>query len=323
MTARIVTVTLNPAIDLAVGLQSLVPGEVHRARTAAAMAGGKGVNVAACLADWGLKPTSAGLLGADNADVFEALFAAKGIADAMTRLAGATRTNVKVSDVGGRTTDINLPGLSTGPEDLEQVQKVLERLDPTILVLAGSLPEGLPASTWADMSADWKARGAQVVMDISGEPLSIALARPRARPHVVKPNRDELSDLAGGTRLDNKGLLRQARLIQAAGVDLIAVSLGAQGALFVGGGKAVYAASLPVDVSSSVGAGDAMVSGLVAALCECADLERKARLATAFAAGKLRVLGPHLPPRQEIEALAAEVRLMSADDWIGKGQDAA
>ncbi|MFN7110114.1 MAG: 1-phosphofructokinase family hexose kinase [Brevundimonas sp.] len=322
MTERIVTVTLNPAIDLTVRLDGLHPGETHRARGAVSNAGGKGVNVASCLADWGAPVTVGGLLGKDNAASFEALFADKGIEDAMTRLPGATRINVKLAERDGRTTDVNLPGLSTSQDDLDGLRAVLDRVAPSLLVLSGSLPEGLPARTWADLSAEWRARGARVVMDISEAPLAVALAGPGSRPHVLKPNRDELSILAGAA-LDAAGLLRQARLIQASGVALVVVSLGAGGALFVGPDEALHAKALHVDALSSVGAGDAMVAGLVAALVEDADLVRTARLATAFAAGKLRVVGPHLPPRDAIERLADQVKIKSADDWVGAREDAA
>ena len=90
---RILTLTLNPAIDRTVTLDRLVPGEVHRARAVRDDAGGKGINVASCLADWGLPVTAAGVLGAGNAAVFETLFSAKGIADRCVCVAGETRIN--------------------------------------------------------------------------------------------------------------------------------------------------------------------------------------------------------------------------------------
>ncbi len=328
MSERIVTVTLNPALDLTIGLETLTPGDVHRAETTQTNAGGKGVNVASCLADWGLNTAATGLLGHDNAAPFENLFRDKGIKDAMLRLPGSTRTNVKLTEAGGRTTDINLPGLPTTSDDLIHLRATLQRLSPTLLVLAGSLPEGMGDAVWADLTAEWRERGARIVLDVSGKPLAVALAQPKTRPHVLKPNRDELSMLAGEP-LDDAGLLHQARRLQASGIDLVVVSMGGHGALFVSASGAVHAAPLAVDVLSSVGAGDAMVAGLTAAmaedgdLAESAKLERVARLATAFAAGKLRVVGPHLPSREAVEALAARVQLKSADDWIGAGHDAA
>ena len=109
MSARAVTITLNPAIDQTVRLAHLRPGNVHRARSSRDDAGGKGINVAACLADWGVPTTALGVLGDGNDGVFSALFAERGIADACLRVAGRTRTNIKlVEEASGETTDVLL-----------------------------------------------------------------------------------------------------------------------------------------------------------------------------------------------------------------------
>ena len=107
------TLTLNPAIDVTVTLEALRPGQVNPALRQERHAAGKGINVASCLADWGAAVTATGLLGADNESIFRALFAEKRIADRCTRIPGETRTNIKLLDrSSGETTDINLPGLA-------------------------------------------------------------------------------------------------------------------------------------------------------------------------------------------------------------------
>jgi len=310
---RIVTVTLNPAIDLTVGLDALAPGEVHRAYSALFNAGGKGVNVAACLADWGADVTATGFLGAGNASAFEALFRSKGVNDGFIRLPGETRTNVKLAEPGGRTTDINLPGLSIDPALLSRLNDRLLALKPTLIVLSGSLPVGMPNTIWADLAEDWEGRGTRVLLDVSGEPLTEALGR-AILPFAVKPNRDELAAVMGPIP-DDAALLKQARALHAKGIALVVVSLSSEGAVFVSEEGALFAAPLKVGAVSSVGAGDAMVAGLCAGLAEGASLERLARLSTAFAAGKLRKVGPHLPPNQDIEALASAVTVAAAEDW--------
>ena len=124
----IVTVTLNPAIDQTITVEHLRLGSVQRAQAVQFNAGGKGVNVASCLADWGMPVVAAGILGAANAAPFEALFAAKGIADRFIRAPGETRTNIKIADVvTGTTTDINLPGLTFDDETYDMVLDVLRR----------------------------------------------------------------------------------------------------------------------------------------------------------------------------------------------------
>ena len=123
---EVVTVTLNPAIDLTVTLDHLVVGAVQRASAAALTCGGKGVNVAGCLADWGLRVAATGVLGRANDGAFADFFADKGVADRFVRVPGLTRTNIKIADrVSGETTDVNLPGLLVSDDAFDAVRNAL------------------------------------------------------------------------------------------------------------------------------------------------------------------------------------------------------
>jgi len=304
---RILTVTFNPAIDQTVTLDRLVPGEVHRARSVRQNAGGKGVNVASCLADWGEDVSAYGLLGSDNAASFDALFAAKGIEDRFIRIAGTTRVNLKLVDPTG-TTDINLDGIAVDPGRAEMVAATIcnAAREGDLVVLAGSLPPGCPPDTYAALTARLRAIGCRVVLDTSGLPMKCALESAQP-PHVVKPNRDELSQLLARPLPDMVALLEAARTLRDGGVALVVVSMGADGALFVSNEGALTARLAIGEVASTVGAGDAMVAGITAALAEEASLERTARLATAFAVAKLGMAGPNLPALASVHALAEEV----------------
>jgi 1-phosphofructokinase len=311
------SVTLNPAIDQTVTLDRLVPGEVHRAVAVHSNAGGKGINVASCLADWfgtGARIEALGLLGADNSTVFEALFSDKGIRDRMIRLDGETRTNIKLV-AAGDTTDINLPGFEADGSVMETLERQFGDLGAgDVVVIAGSLPRGLAPETCADLVARARARAARVILDTSGAPLALALAA-GVLPDVVKPNRHELEDWAGHRLTDRAAVLAAARDLQAGGIALVVVSLGAEGALFCSAEAAVHACLPVVTGGSSVGAGDAMVSGIAVALTEARPLEEIARLGTAFAAAKLSLPGPNLPPRSQVEALMRSVEIRSVTDW--------
>ncbi|KAA0576356.1 1-phosphofructokinase [Azospirillum sp. Sh1] len=316
MTKPVVTVTLNPAIDQTITVEALKPGSVHRARAVRHNAGGKGVNVASCLADWGTPVVATGLLGTGNAAPFEALFQAKGIADAFLRLPGETRVNIKIADLAANdTTDINLPGLTADPGALGRMQETVRRLvEPgTPVLLAGSLPDGLPTDTYAILTADLAAAGARVVLDSSGAPLAAALATTGALPHCIKPNRHELEDWAGRPLPSDADLLDAARGLNRRGVGVVVVSLGADGALFVDRTRALHGRLPPVQALSTVGAGDAMVAGLIAAFQQEGGLEDVARLSVAFAAAKLGCFGPNLPDPATVRALAAQVTLTGLD----------
>jgi len=153
MSARLITITLNPAIDQTVRLNRLEPGAVHRALGEQTEAGGKGLGVAAVLAALGRPVTASGWLGADNDAVFRTAFATHGIADAMVRLPGATRTNIKLAVAErGDSTDINLPGLSLPPDALQAAEQDLEAIDREVRRLGG---ETVPLRVrWASEEGD-------------------------------------------------------------------------------------------------------------------------------------------------------------------------
>jgi 1-phosphofructokinase len=307
----VVTVTLNPAIDLTVTLDRFAVGRVQRAEAAVFTCGGKGVNVAGCLADWGARIAATGVLGHSNDGVFADFFAGKRIVDRFVRTPGETRTNIKIADrASGETTDVNLPGLTVSDATFEAVRAELRRsvAPGGPVVLAGSLPESMPDAAWATLVSDLAREGARVVLDTSGPPLAAALAGGQSI-HAVKPNRSELEAFLGRPLPTVADVVAAARSFIDRGVALVVVSLGADGALFVDRDTAL-AATLPAKKAlSTVGAGDAMVAGIAAALVEGASLDRLARLAVAFATSKLDRIGPFLGPIDEVERLADTVRV--------------
>jgi len=312
MSKRIVTVTLNPAIDMTIGLERLERGRVNLGRSVTHQAGGKGVNVAGCLADWQVPVVAIGLLGEDNAELFEALFARKGVVDGFCRVPGSNRTNIKISDqADGQTTDINLPGIDATPADLQTLCKRIDGLtDMAGVALCGSLPCGLPADTYTQLLARLNQRGVRTLLDTSGAPLTQALAAPRdALPTAVKPNRHELELWAGAPLPTLDDVVEAARGIHARGVAQVIVSLGEDGALFVTAEGTWQASLPPVRAASTVGAGDAMVAGVLAGWHAGATTEDTVRLSVAFAACKLQRLGPHLPAPSHVRERAAAVRM--------------
>ena len=313
MPACFVTLALNPAIDVTIELEALHPGQVNLARGAVRHAAGKGINVAACLADWGAAVTATGLLGAENDAAFRALFTARHITDRCLRLPGETRSNVKILDrATGQTTDINLPGLVPSQAALDAALAALHEVtgEGTVAVLTGSLPQGVPDALYAGLVATLAARGARVIVDASGAALGAVLAGGRAglaRPDAIKPNRHELEGWAGHALPDLAALLAVARRLAGEGIGLVTVSMGAEGALFVTATEAWRVRPPALAVTSSVGAGDAMVAGIATGLAEALPVEALARRATAFSAAKLQQTGAQLPGRDAVEAIAARL----------------
>jgi len=252
--ARVLTLTLNPALDLTVRADHLTLDTVNAGQGLRTDAGGKGVNVARVLADHGVNVTATGLLGQDNAEAFEALFEQRGIEDAFLWVPGSTRVGVKLVDhAAQQTTDINLPGLQATPDTLGELHARLRDLQAThdVLVLSGSVPPGVPTTVYADLTREWRAAGKTVVLDTSGEPLRHAL---HAGASIVKPNIHELEGALGHPLGSETDVLHAAHALLASGTDLVVVSQGERGALFVTRDAALLATPPRVSVQSTVGA---------------------------------------------------------------------
>ncbi|MFN7147118.1 MAG: 1-phosphofructokinase family hexose kinase, partial [Myxococcota bacterium] len=154
---KVVTVTLNPALDLTVRVDGFRAGEVNRGRELRWDAGGKGVNVASFLAEAGVAVTATGLLGDENPGRFEALFRERGIADAFVRVPGETRVGIKLVDEAAQvTTDVNLPGLVPAPAAVAELRARIAALtaDHDVFVLSGSVPPGIAPAIYADLTRE-------------------------------------------------------------------------------------------------------------------------------------------------------------------------
>jgi 1-phosphofructokinase len=303
-----VTVTLNPAIDRTVTIPHFTAGSVNRVETVRSNPGGKGVNVAASLADSGQRVAVTGFLGRDNTASFEALFRDKKIADHFVRIAGQTRVGIKVVDPAlGQTTDINFPGAAVASDDLDALGEQIAALDAGCFVLAGSLPPGVDPAIYQRLVGELRARGKRVVIDASGAPLRHAIM---ARPQLIKPNVQELGELLGTTLRGEREIIAAARQLLAGGLETVVVSMGKDGAVFVTTSEAVIARPPEVEVRSTVGAGDAMVAGIVAAHARGFSLAETARLSTAFSVHALTRTEPAPDFRDAIQALLPHIQLV-------------
>lgn len=300
----VLTVTLNPAIDLTLQLSELRPGDVHRASSVQRQAGGKGINVARLLADWGLPVAATGFLGKGNGAVFREFCAQQGIAEAFVWLPGDTRQGIKAVESGGRTTDLNLPGLAVGQAALDTLR---ERLATLIapgqwVVVAGSLPPGLDATAFSGLLHHIRAQGGRLAVDTSGEALRAAAF---AEAELLKPNRAELEELAGRSLPTIEAVSAAARELLALGVGAVLVSLGAEGSLLIREDTTHPQSALTVaPIASTTGAGDALLAGYLAGMLEGRPTAASLRLGAAFAACALERVIRGLPERSQVEARA-------------------
>lgn len=222
--ARILTITLNPALDLNAELDALEPGQVNRTTATRLEPAGKGINVARVLAGLGHQVTVSGLLGEANAAPFERLFADEGLTDCFVRVPGRNRVNIKLAERDGRITDINSAGFEAASDALS---RLVDQLTPLVaehdaVVIGGSLPASLPAAAVADLVAMVRAVDKPVWLDTSGDALTSGL---QATPFGIKPNIEELSAWAGRPLVSRQQVADVATALQAQGLAHVVVSL--------------------------------------------------------------------------------------------------
>lgn len=237
---KVVTITLNPALDLTGQLATFHLGAVNKVQTANLRPAGKGVNVAMVLAELGAKVTATGLVGDENHPAFQQLFADYGIEDAFVTITGACRINVKVAEQSGRVSDINFPGVSVSAADIAAFEAKLFALAKThqVFVMAGSLPPGLSTEVMAGWITRLQAQGKQVIFDSSNEALKAGLD---AHPFLVKPNEIELGEFLHQT-LDNPAQVQQAaQMLNNQGIENAVVSMGADGVIWQSREACLYA----------------------------------------------------------------------------------
>ena len=307
--ASILTITLNPALDLTVRVPQLETGEVNRSQALLCHAAGKGLNVAQVLADLGHSLTVSGFLGEDNQQAFEALFARRGFADAFIRVPGETRSNIKLAEDDGRVTDINGPGPQVS--DLAQ-QALLDKLDQIAashdaVVVAGSLPLGVTAQWLRELVLRLKALGLKVILDTSGDALKEGLS---AGPWLVKPNAEDLSAALGCTISSVDSQVAAATQLQTYGISHVVISHGADGVnWFSRGIQTLQAVPPKVRVASTVGAGDSLLAGMMHGLLSGHSPEQTLRTATAIAAMAVTQIGFGISDTLQLATLESGVNV--------------
>ncbi len=311
--AKILTLTMNPALDLTVQLGPLQIGQVNRSDAMLSHAAGKGINVAQVLADLGHELTVAGFLGVDNQQPFETLFAKRGFVDEFVRVPGETRSNIKLAESSGRITDLNGPG----PEVSLQAQQALAARVEQIaagfdaVVVAGSLPRGVSAQWLKTLLLRLNAMGLKVALDTSGEALRAGL---EASPWMIKPNTEELADALDAPIISIAAQAEAAADLRQRGIEHVVISQGSEGVHWFSADVALQALPPKVTVASTVGAGDSLLAGMVHGLLSGHKPEQTLRTATAIAAMAVTQIGFGINDPAQLKRLESgvNVRVLTA-----------
>ncbi len=305
----IITVTMNPAIDKTVEIEHLKKGGLNRVRKMELDAGGKGINVSKTIQRLGGDSIATGFLGGSAGLFIEKLLVEQGIRTDFVHVTEETRTNTKILEKESPVTELNEPGPTISKEEcqalLEKISSYAEK--GTLIVLSGSVPQGVPKTIYGDIIRLAHKKGAKVLLDADGELLKEGI---RAVPDLAKPNREELLAYEGLEETASEdALLSAAQKLIASGVREVAVSMGKQGALFLKQGSIIRCPGLEVTVQSTVGAGDAMAAAMAFAWEAQWTEECAIRLCMAVSAGSVTTFGTRPPHKELVEQLKQQVMI--------------
>ena len=307
----IYTLTVNPALDISTSVDQIVPALKLRCAAGRQDPGGGGINVARVASRLGHNVTAVYPIGGTTGNRLRQLVDAEGIRSVTIELKGETRQSFTVLEKEtGYEYRFVLPGPSL---DETEVRHILETLQsssdqPDFIVMSGSLPSGVPEDVYARAARISKTRGARIVLDTSGLPLHAALS---AGVYLVKPNLRELRELTSAPLLDLSTQVSACReLIEKKQTEIVALTLGEEGALLITRDQAVRALPVSIQPASSVGAGDSFLGGMVWALANGLSLEDSFRYAMAAGSATLLTPGTELCRKEDVEKLCQEVRLV-------------
>ena len=305
----ILTVCLNPAIDKSLSVEMLTVDGVNRVVSSRRDPGGKGINVAKVVRNLGGETLATGILGGSTGEYIQKKLDALGIAHDFVIREAPTRTNLKISDLHRHTmTELNEPGEPVTDEELGAVwSKIENAVKPgDIVVFAGKNPPGMADDVLAKWITALRERGIVTALDTVGEAMRLGVA---AKPSVIKPNREELSDFYGEPLHYQRDILAAAREIVESGVERVVVSLGGDGAMFVTAKEVLLASGIRVEVKSTVGCGDAMLAALLYGIEKGESWEETARLAVAAATANVMMGGSQAPKLEQLEPLLSQVEI--------------
>jgi 1-phosphofructokinase len=305
---KIITVTMNPAADKTAEAGAIAVDGLNRLENVILDAGGKGVNVSRTIAALGGESIATGFLGGSAGVEIERALQIPRIKTDFVKIRHSTRTNLKIVGGDGAVTEFNEPGAAVSPDESDALrEKLLEYANPdAMFVFAGSLPRGSYAGVYGTLITAVKAKGASAFLDADGEAFRLAV---NAGPDYIKPNRFELAQYFRLSALpDRVECADLCRRLIASGIGLVALSLGAEGAMFVTKTEELYAPGLPVTVLSPVGAGDSMVGALAYGFGAGMGLRDAAALSVAASAGAVATRGTKPPDRAGVDGLLKQVR---------------
>jgi len=305
----IATVTLNPSLDKTVTVEGLVIEEANRWTSLRRDPGGKGINVSRVVHELGGETIAYGLIGGIDGKTLKHLLEEQEVPYDFTPINGAIRSNFIITDLKAhRQTRIDAPGPRISRNELDDLVDKITHLDskPDFLVLAGSVPPGIPDDIYAQLIEEANKKGIRTVLDSDDQWLREGM---RARPTVIKPNVHEAEDLLGVELKDEAAIARAVKTLIAQGIEIAAISRARNGLIIANDDKLLKVVPPRVEITSTVGAGDSTIAALVLKLSQGDGIEEACRFAVAAGTAAVLTPGTELCRREDVERLVQQVEV--------------
>jgi 6-phosphofructokinase 2 len=300
---RIVTLTMNPALDVATATERVVPTHKLRCEVPRYDPGGGGINVARAVRALGGDALAIFPAGGSAGETIRRLLREEGVPHEAIPISAPTRESLAVDErQSGKQFRFILPGPKIGPADQERCLDmfVSAAAGAQFLVASGSLPPGLPDDFYAHVAELAKKSGKPLILDTSGS----ALKNSGSGYYLLKPSLRELEELTGRQICGEAEEVAAARqLVEDGRSEIVVLSLGAGGAVLVTAGKTERFAAIPVVAKSTVGAGDSMLAGIVFGLSRGLPIRDAVQLGIAAGTAALLGRGTQLCRREDVERL--------------------
>lgn len=300
----IYTLTLNPSVDYIVELDQVILGGLNRTKNDTKFPGGKGINVSRVLKRLDMNSKCLGFIGGFTGEYINNYLKNEQIETGFVRVNGDTRINVKLkSEIE---TEINGKGPNITEADFEALKENIRKLtSEDLLVLAGSIPSTMPATTYEELVKICNENGTKFVVDAEGDLLKNVLPY---KPFLVKPNHHELGELFNTSISTCEEVIPYGKKLVEMGAENVIVSLAEKGAVLINKELTLMASVPKGKMQSSVGAGDSMVAGFLAIYEKTKNVREAFRYSVASGSATAFSIG--LCTKEKVEELVPQVKLV-------------
>ena len=305
---KIITITLNPAIDKTTCTEKIAPEKKLRCVHPTYEPGGGGINVSRALEHLGCESLAMYFAGGFNGSYFKKMLTKENIKSLIVSVKTNIRTNIIIVE---KSTGLQYRfGMESEPVKQRDWKAFLRKLEQQegfeYVVASGSLPEGVPLDFFARVATIVKKKNAKLIIDTSGEALKQAV---KVGVFLIKPNINELSNLYGKENLEKAEVVAAAKsIINSGGCEIMVISMGKDGAILVTKDEDYYLAAPDVVVKSTVGAGDSMVAGMVLAVSKGWQMKDVLRYGISCGTAATINSGTALCKKEDVERIFEEMK---------------